>query len=168
MLRGAHASRVFGERVLAIANFRCALFTVQEKRHLKQRLFWRNAKTSTRDACAPQNRIARWAACHAVALCEGGFGVGRWMFSASLRLAMHYTLYRSRFLWRCALIRLRRLCLAIFAFRLFLREPIQISRLHKSRFNHLTRSIATAFPRGIATDVTRIAFQHRARKQSNR
>ena len=88
MLRGAHASRVFGERVLAIANFRCALFTVQEKRHLKQRLFWRNAKTSTRDACAPQNRIARWAACHAVALCEGGFGVGRWMFSASLQLAM--------------------------------------------------------------------------------
>src|ERR1051326_6535670 len=39
-----------------------------------------------------------------------------------------YALYRSRFLWRCALMRLRRLCFAIFAFRLFLSEPIQISR----------------------------------------
>ena len=37
-----------------------------------------------------------------------------------------YNLYRSRFLWRCAFMRLRRLCLAIFAFLRFLSEPIQI------------------------------------------
>ena len=37
-----------------------------------------------------------------------------------------YALYRSRFLCRFAFMRLRRLCLAIFALRLFLREPIQI------------------------------------------
>jgi hypothetical protein len=39
-----------------------------------------------------------------------------------------YALYRRRFLCRCAFMRLRRLCLAIFALRLFLREPIQISK----------------------------------------
>jgi hypothetical protein len=82
-------------------------------------------------------------------------GVGRSVLGAGCSpqassLPWHYTLYRSRFLWRCARMRLRRLCLAIFAFRLFLREPIQISRLRKSRFNHLTRSIATAFHRGTA------------------
>jgi hypothetical protein len=37
-----------------------------------------------------------------------------------------YNLYRNRFLCRCAFMRLRRLCLAIFAFLLFLSEPIQI------------------------------------------
>ena len=37
-----------------------------------------------------------------------------------------YNLYRSRFLCRCAFMRLRRLCLAIFAFLRFLSEPIQI------------------------------------------
>jgi hypothetical protein len=37
-----------------------------------------------------------------------------------------YALYRSRFLCRCAFMRLRRLCLAIFALRLFLSEPIQV------------------------------------------
>src|SRR2546430_17378198 len=36
-----------------------------------------------------------------------------------------YALYRSRFLCRFAFMRLRRLCFAIFAFRLFLREPIR-------------------------------------------
>jgi hypothetical protein len=35
-----------------------------------------------------------------------------------------YDLYRKRFLWRFARIRLRRLCFEIFALRLFLREPI--------------------------------------------
>ena len=77
-----------------------------------------------------------------------------------------YTLYLSRFLWRCALIRLRRLCLAIFAFRLFLREPIQISRVHKSRFNHLTRSIATAFPRRIAGVSNENKISHRRRNRA--
>src|SRR2546430_153512 len=38
-----------------------------------------------------------------------------------------YALYRSRFLCRFAFMRLRRLCFAIFAFRLFLREPIRFS-----------------------------------------
>jgi len=37
-----------------------------------------------------------------------------------------YNLYRSRFLCRCAFMRLRRLCLAIFAFLRFFREPIQV------------------------------------------
>jgi hypothetical protein len=35
-----------------------------------------------------------------------------------------YDLYRKRFLWRFARIRLRRLCFEIFALRLFFREPI--------------------------------------------
>ena len=56
---------------------------------------------------------------------------------------MNYTLYRSRFLCRCAFMRLRRLCLAIFAFRLFLREPIQL--ICEARVNHLIRRIATQF-----------------------
>jgi hypothetical protein len=37
---------------------------------------------------------------------------------------MTYDLYRKRFLWRFSFMRLRRLCLAIFAFLLFLSEPI--------------------------------------------
>ena len=37
-----------------------------------------------------------------------------------------YNLYRSRFLCRCAFMRLRRLCLAIFAFLRFLSAPIQV------------------------------------------
>src|SRR5437899_13036636 len=39
-----------------------------------------------------------------------------------------YALYRRRFLCRFAFMRLRRLCLAIFALRFFLSEPIQIFR----------------------------------------
>src|SRR5437763_15253590 len=38
-----------------------------------------------------------------------------------------YALYRSCFLFRFAFMLLRRLCFAIFAFRLFLREPIRFS-----------------------------------------
>jgi len=38
-------------------------------------------------------------------------------------------------------MRLRRLCLAILAFRLFLREPIQLIR--EARFKHLISHIAT-------------------------
>ena len=41
-------------------------------------------------------------------------------------------------------MRLRRLCLAIFALRLFLREPISFSDL-RSRSNHLIRHVATPF-----------------------
>jgi len=47
-----------------------------------------------------------------------------------------YNLYRSRFLCRCAFMRLRRLCLAIFAFLRFLSEPIQIL-VTAIRLNHL-------------------------------
>src|SRR5437867_6494522 len=81
----------------------------------KQRLFWRDAKANRRHACTPQIEIRR-----------STLGVERWTFSGH-RTVTDYTLYRSRFLCRCARIRLRRLCLAIFAFRLFLREPIQFS-----------------------------------------
>ena len=42
----------------------------------------------------------------------------------SLTSGGNYALYRNRFLWRFARMRLRRLCFEIFAFRLFLREPI--------------------------------------------
>jgi hypothetical protein len=41
-------------------------------------------------------------------------------------------------------MRFRRLCLAIFAFLLFLSEPIQIFKL-RFGFNHLMRCIATGF-----------------------
>jgi hypothetical protein len=58
---------------------------------------------------------------------RSAFDVERWMFSGRPTIA-GYALYRRRFLCRCAFMRLRRLCLAIFDFRLFLREPIQISR----------------------------------------
>src|SRR5256885_12514884 len=56
-----------------------------------------------------------------------------------------YALYRRRFLCRCAFMRLRRLCLAIFALRLFLREPIQIFQICEFRFNHQMRYNATRF-----------------------
>ena len=46
--------------------------------------------------------------------------------SAKANETVPYNLYRSRFLCRCAFMRLRRLCLAIFAFLRFLSEPIQI------------------------------------------
>src|SRR5947208_17059284 len=42
---------------------------------------------------------------------------------ANLR-SRRYDLQRRRFLWRFSFIRLRRLCLEIFALRLFLREPM--------------------------------------------
>src|SRR6266496_6332993 len=42
-------------------------------------------------------------------------------------------------------MRLRRLCLAIFAFRLFLREPIQFFQSRNVRFNHLIHRVATRF-----------------------
>src|SRR5207253_5813891 len=45
--------------------------------------------------------------------------------SSTLAATPCYALYRSRFLCRFAFMRLRRLCFAIFAFRLFLREPIR-------------------------------------------
>ena len=54
-----------------------------------------------------------------------------------------YNLYRSRFLCLCAFMRLRRLCLAIFAFLRFLREPIQIL-LIGNRLNHLIHCSASA------------------------
>ena len=42
-------------------------------------------------------------------------------------------------------MRLRRLCLAIFALRLFFKEPIQVFRIREPGFNHLIRRIATEF-----------------------
>ncbi len=53
-----------------------------------------------------------------------------------------YNLYRSRFLCRCAFMRLRRLCLAIFAFLRFLSEPIQIL-VTAIRLNHLIHRSAS-------------------------
>lgn len=53
-----------------------------------------------------------------------------------------YNLYRSRFLCRCAFMRLRRLCLAIFAFLRFLSEPIQIL-VTAIRLNHLIHHSAS-------------------------
>jgi hypothetical protein len=47
----AHASRVSGERVLAIANFSLRS-TLVCKRTPKKRLFRRDAETNTRGACA--------------------------------------------------------------------------------------------------------------------
>ena len=41
---------------------------------------------------------------------------------------MAYDLYRKRFLCRFSFIRLRRLCLAIFAFLLFFSEPIMTNQ----------------------------------------
>ena len=61
------------------------------------------------------------------------------------QLTARYALYRRRFLCRCAFMRLRRLCFAIFALRLFLREPIQFFCSRESRFNHLMRRVATYF-----------------------
>ena len=60
-----------------------------------------------------------------------------------------YNLYRSRFLCRCAFMRLRRLCLAIFAFLRFLSEPIQIL-VTATRLNHLIHRSASAGA-GLAT-----------------
>src|SRR5438093_12265466 len=56
---GQRLPRRPGERALAIANFRCALFTAQKKHYFKQRLFWRDAKANRRHACAPQIEIRR-------------------------------------------------------------------------------------------------------------
>src|SRR6267142_5376132 len=56
-------------------------------------------------------------------------GIGR---SPETPFAARYVLYLRRFLCRCAFMRLRRLCLAIFALRLFLREPIQIFKFASS------------------------------------
>ena len=53
-----------------------------------------------------------------------------------------YNLYRSRFLCRCAFMRLRRLCLAIFAFLRFLSEPIRIL-VTAIRLNHLIHRSAS-------------------------
>ncbi len=52
------------------------------------------------------------------------FDVDRWAFFGNA--LARYALYLRRFLCRFAFMRLRRLCLAIFALRLFLSEPIQI------------------------------------------
>ena len=60
-----------------------------------------------------------------------------------------YNLYRSRFLCRCAFMRLRRLCLAIFAFLRFLSEPIRIL-VTAIRLNHLIHRSASAGA-GLAT-----------------
>jgi hypothetical protein len=104
-----------------MANFSLCTLHGRGETSLKQRLFWRDAKTNTRDGCAPQTEIRL-----------SGFGVERllaiyrrWTFSGAGQVTA-YALYRSRFLCRCALMRLRRLCLAIFAFRLFFSDPIQI------------------------------------------
>jgi hypothetical protein len=63
--------------------------------------------------------------------------------SAKRNETVPYNLYRSRFLCRCAFMRLRRLCLAIFAFLRFLSEPIQIFSKCELRLNHLIRRSAS-------------------------
>jgi hypothetical protein len=63
--------------------------------------------------------------------------------SAKANETAPYNLYRSRFLCRCAFMRLRRLCLAIFAFLRFLSEPIQIL-VTAIRLNHLIHCSASA------------------------
>ena len=51
-VRVAHASRVSGEGVLAIANFCCGFNDTKS-------LFRRDAETNTRDACATRSRWRR-------------------------------------------------------------------------------------------------------------
>src|SRR5881397_3821539 len=110
---GQRSPRRPGERALAIANFRCALFTAPEKHHSNKDCFGVTPKPTRDTRALPRLKfdVRRWA-----------LSVERWTFSGR-RTVTDYTLYRSLFLCRCARIRLRRLCLAIFAFRLFLREP---------------------------------------------
>ena len=50
-----------------------------------------------------------------------------------------YALYRKRFLWRFARMRLRRLCFEIFALRLFFREPI--TNLHSAVADPTTEQV---------------------------
>jgi hypothetical protein len=47
-----------GERVLAIANFRCDFLLLTVEAIPDERLFQRDAETSTRDACATQTTHA--------------------------------------------------------------------------------------------------------------
>jgi hypothetical protein len=79
-----------------------------------KREFGKGAKRSTFSARSPFNLIFPARIRQTTAL------------AASARQNAAYNLYRNRFLCRCAFMRLRRLCLAIFAFLLFLSEPIQI------------------------------------------
>jgi len=58
MVWGAHAPSRAGERVLAIANFRCHFSLVTVEIIRGRRLFRRDAETSTRDACAIQTTYA--------------------------------------------------------------------------------------------------------------
>ena len=72
-----------------------------------------------------------------------GFGKpGTLASPATANETVPYNLYRSRFLCLCAFIRLRRLCLAIFAFLRFLSEPIQIL-VTAIRLNHLIHRSAS-------------------------
>src|SRR5213078_1472260 len=72
-----------------------------------------------------------------------GFGKpGTLAAPATANETVPYNLYRSRFLCLCAFIRLRRLCLAIFAFLRFLSEPIQIL-VTAIRLNHLIHRSAS-------------------------
>src|SRR5437660_8738082 len=84
-------------------------------------------------------RIGRWA-----------FGVGRWMFSASLQLAMALHLISQPLLVAMRPHPFAAFVLGNFCLPSFFKRAHSDFRVHKSRFNHLTRGIATAFPRRIA------------------
>jgi hypothetical protein len=116
-LGSARVSHV-GERVLAIASFVVRAFAGRSLIETKD-CFSETPKPTRETRAFP--RLKFDVGCST-------FGVERWTFSGR-RAGTGYTLYLSRFLCRCALIRLRRLCLAIFAFRLFLSEPIQIFKV---------------------------------------
>src|SRR5213596_2611680 len=120
-------------------------------------------------------RIGRWAACHAVALCEGGFGVGRWMFSASLQLAIALHLISQPLLVAMRPHPFAALVLRNFCFPSFFKRAhsdSQSSQVAIQPFNaRYCNCISFPYLRlqrfVTLTDVTRIAFQRRARKQSN-
>src|SRR5262249_43672624 len=96
----------------------CASATVAATRKLSAKRSFRQAQQTHHFLCSLTVKL--------IFLARFRQTSGEGSFAGKANEIVPYNLYRSRFLCRCAFMRLRRLCLAIFAFLRFLSEPIQI------------------------------------------
>ena len=112
----------------------CASATVAATRKLSAKRSFRQAQQTHHFFCSLTLNL--------IFLARFGKPAGAAASLAKANETVPYNLYRSRFLCRCAFMRLRRLCLAIFAFLRFLSEPIQIL-VTAIRLNHLIHRSAS-------------------------
>ena len=106
---------------------------LQSQNSVRKEAFGRRSKRTT--FSAPSRLILSF-------LARFGKPAGAAASLAKANETVPYNLYRSRFLCRCAFMRLRRLCLAIFAFLRFLSEPMRIL-VTAIRLNHLIHRSAS-------------------------